>query len=201
MNLIRLFILFLFPTLLFAQRPGFEQGKLKLSFGSESEVVISGSSNVTGFTCIYQQDISCRGLVVEGDFEKNAIVLSNATLSLESCGFDCGNILMNKDFRHTIKSKEHPEILMEIHELHFECRPEKDGEEVKVKALVHLTVAGVKKVYSINAKSTLSENNLFVTGLFSVYMTDFCLSPPSLMFGMVTVDPILEIGFHFVLSN
>ena len=199
-NLAGLVMMAIFPGLLIAQRPELQKGNVKLSFGSESEVVISGSSNLTGFTCVYAQDISCKGLLFEGDYEANAIVLSNASLSLESCGFDCGNVVMNKDFQKTIQSKAHPEILMEIHELHFEREPKIDGEEVDVRALIYLKVAGTKRNYTINAKGKLDHNNLSISGKFSVCMTDFCLVPPSLLFGMVTVDPILEIDFKFVLS-
>ena len=195
-----LFFLICIPASLFSQKRQLQKGNVRLSFGSKSEVVISGSSNVTGFTCVYQQDISCKGLLFEGDYAANAIILSNARLSLESCGFDCGNSVMNKDFQKTIQSGTHPEIVLEIQELHFEKEPCIEGEEVNVNAMVYLKVAGTRKKYVIRSKGKLEQNDLVIYGDFSVCMTDFCLVPPSLMFGLVTVDPILEIGFRFALS-
>jgi hypothetical protein len=64
-----------------------------------------------------------------------------------------------------------------------------------------LTLGGVQKAISIPAEGKTEGVALRVTGAVEVIMTDYDLTPPSLMFGRIKVRDPVTVNFDLLLKS
>ncbi|MCP9290246.1 YceI family protein [Gracilimonas sediminicola] len=176
------------PALSFAQN-----GKVRLS--NESKLSINGKSNVNDFRCESEHELQQDSLDFDYHFSADTITVDGVSLFLEISEFDCGKKAINRDFRSTLKYKEHPFIQITLNELILE----NEENPVPKAANVTITIAGVERNYEVplNAFSS-SEEGVLVGGNKTLYMTDFGLTPPSPLFGLVQVSDELDIVFDLI---
>ncbi|WP_428236586.1 hypothetical protein [Gracilimonas sp.] len=176
------------PALSFAQN-----GKVRLS--NESKLSINGKSNVNDFRCESEHELQQDSLDFDYHFSADTITVDGVSLFLEISEFDCGKKAINRDFRSTLNYKEHPFIKITLNELILE----NEENPVPKAANVTITIAGVERNYEVplNAFSS-SEEGVLVGGNKTLYMTDFGLTPPSPLFGLVQVSDELDIVFDLI---
>ncbi|MGN8224128.1 YceI family protein [Gracilimonas sp. BCB1] len=177
------------PLLCFAQNE-----KARLS--NESKLSINGKSNVNDFKCESEHELQQDSLGFSYHFEADTINVDGVSLFLEISRFDCGKKAINRDFRSTLKYKEHPFIQITLNELILE----NEENPVPKSANVTITIAGVERNYEVPLDAFSStEEAVQVGGNKILYMTDFGLTPPSPLFGLVQVSDELDIVFELVI--
>lgn len=170
-----------------------QNGKVRLS--NESKLSINGKSNVNDFRCESEHQLQQDSLDFTYHFTADTITVDGVDLSLEVSQFDCGKRAINRDFRSTLKYQEHPFIQITLNELVLSD----SVDVVPTTAKVTITIAGVARNYDVPLHAFSSmEDRVIVGGSKILYMTDFGLTPPSPLFGLVQVSDELEIVFDLV---
>ncbi|MEX0610093.1 MAG: YceI family protein [Balneolaceae bacterium] len=173
-----------------------QTGKVQLS--NESNLSINGKSNVNEFRCRYDHELQRDLLQYSYRYSDGSIRLEGLTLSLEVDEFDCGRKGINRDFRNTLLYEKYPFIHITLNELVL-------GEEsdvVPTEALVTITIAGVKRVYTVPLNDFSSSEELILVGGNKILnMSDFGLTPPSPLMGLIKVSDELDIVFDLVITQ
>ncbi|WP_421774292.1 hypothetical protein [Gracilimonas sp.] len=181
-------VLCMLPLLSFAQN-----GEARLS--NESKLSINGKSNVNDFKCESEHEFQQDSLDFSYHFEADTINVNGVSLFLEISRFDCGKKAINRDFRNTLKYKNHPFIKITLNELILKTK----DNPIPTTANVIITIAGVERNYDVPLHAFLStEDGVLVGGNKILYMSDFGLTPPSPLFGLVQVRDELDIVFELV---
>lgn len=173
-----------------------QDGKVRLS--DESKLSIKGKSNVNEFSCQAEHDLQQDSLNYFYQVSGDTVTVNGVLLALEIDQFDCGKRAINRDFRSTLKFKEYPFIEIILNELVLADPSDIIPEE----ALVTIRIAGVERKYTVPLQSFSSSEDHFVVGGNKIlHMTDFGLTPPSPMLGLIKVDDELDIEFDLVISR
>lgn len=163
---------------------------------SRSDISIIGTSNVTDYTCRLHNTGDLKKLQVESTRTQNLIELNGAKINLNSNQFDCGNAIMNKDFKRAIQSQNHPYI--EVVFLQFELQEDTPNakEQHFVPCKIQIELAGVSKTYNGHIKTlSIASDRLTLEGELALHMSDFNIDPPKAMFGMVQASDEIKIGY------
>lgn len=183
----------LLPSQLYSQDRNTEE----VSLSDESNLSINGTSNVTDFSCGLEQHLSQEKLSFSYQFEQNRVLVDGNTLYINAEQFDCGKRGINRDFKKALKVKEYPYIKITLKELIVT-----DAQSFPTEALVNIEIAGVVREYMISLVEIESfSNSVRVRGEKSLNITDFNLSPPTALFGMVKVRDELSIDFNLIISQ
>ena len=146
---------------------------IKLS-AQENFVKINGSTNVNTFQCINSK------------FKSESYSFSEKNLPniiLKVTDFDCGNKMMTKDFQKILNAEKYPEMTIKF--LNF-TRNQK-----KFLAVVEVKMMNQSRKYNVEFNL---ENNKMV-GRKNVKFSDFNITPPKKMGGMVVVKDDLDLTF------
>lgn len=172
-----------------------QDGKVQLS--NESKLSINGKSNVNDFRCQSEHELRQDPMNFTYHFQGDTINVDGVSLSLEISRFDCGKKAINRDFRSTLKYEEYPFIEIVLNELVLE-----DEEDIiPSMAKITIRIAGEERKYEVPLTAFESrENEVLVGGKKMLRMTDFGLTPPSPMFGLIQVRDELEVEFDLVIQ-
>ena len=162
---------------------------------SSARVSIEGTSNIHGYTAsstaltIAALDVDAADEDVLGRaLEANAIrafevVIPTTSLTSPRDGID-------KNMHKALKAAEHPDIRFRLRSL----------DAAAGTATGRLTIAGVEKDVTLNVQVMRQAAGLGVTGTTSLMMTDYGVTPPKAMLGMLKTNPKVTITFELVLS-
>ena len=122
-----------------------------------------------------------------GALEAFEISIPAATLSSPKEGLD-------KNMHKALKVTEHPEITFRLSRL--------EGADASgaLRGVGILKIAGVEREVTLALKTLRTEANLTVTGEVQLLMTDFGITPPKAMLGMLKTDPKVTVTFETVLG-
>lgn len=155
---------------------------------SESSLEINGSTNLNTFNCTLNFE-AIDAIVTTNYFKNgNKINFRNTALKLENNCFDCGNRMMNKDFRKMLNSDVYPYVTLELQEIAVNPLNRKE-----VYAYTIISMAGVSKTYSIPLNVQF-ESRIDVTGCLSLKLTDFGITPPRKALGFIMVSNDFDIN-------
>ena len=153
----------------------------------ESQLTITGDTNIKGFTCNFDTSFLKGPQIVSYGITGSTIKFTNAVLVLDNLGFDCGNRGINKDFNGLIKSDKYPEILLEIKEMDLHS-------DTRGMARVKITIAGMERFYKVPVAINNTEIAEF-KGKLELDINDFGLEPPNKLFGIIKVKDDIQINF------
>ncbi len=142
----------------------------------ENFVQINGSTNVNKFQCINNKFKPEAGAYTFSD--KN---LPNIILKVTD--FDCGNRMMTKDFQKILNADKYPDMIIRF--INF-IKIQKS-----IVAVVEVRMMNQSKRYNIEFDV---ENNRLV-GRKNVKFSDFNITPPKKMGGMIVVKDDLNLIF------
>ena len=178
-------LFFVSPENVFAR----QSNEVKSLILEDSKLRINGTSNVNDFECIYEDEIEPDTLTHNIQVQDTSIAVLGDDISLKIDSFNCGKRGINKDFRKTLKSDVHPNIEIELLSI-------VSPNGVPTLANVATTLGGVTKEYTIELRDYKFQNNLvIVSGTNKINMTDFGISPPTALFGMIKVKDQISIDF------
>jgi polyisoprenoid-binding protein YceI len=184
-----------------AAAPGQEAAALPLGVASGT-VSLAGTSNVHDYTAStkslrvtrvqFAPSVAGPELWTEilkpGALEAFDVAIPAATLISDKEGLD-------KNMHKALKVAEHPDITFRLRRLE-----PKAGGAGALQGVGILKVAGVEREVILDLKTARKESGLAVSGRVALLMTDFGITPPKAMLGMLKTDPKVTITFETVLT-
>jgi len=166
----------------------------------ESRLRIEGTSTIDTFTCEAETIVGSGYLQGSRDVagEKSRIGSEEASVELvvPVTSFDCGKARMNRDMYEALKASSHPEIgfLLDGVEV-VDSNP--DGEEYNLRATGRLSLAGEERQVTLSVRGTnLPDGRLRATGAVDLLMSDFGITPPSALLGLVRARDQITVAFE-----
>lgn len=181
-------------------QPTRAQGQ-RLVVHSDSQFWIQGEATTNDFTCrVGQVDgrakLPAPKKVLASSSEKRE---PTVIVKVAVGAFDCGNRIMTKDLKETLKVEEYPHIRFELIDARVGTPIDTTAEWRPVKVLGALTVAGTKRVTTLSALGrALDESRFRIRGCHSIRMTDFEIEPPTKAFGLIKVKDQIEVQFDLL---
>ena len=166
-----------------------------------SRVSLAGTSNIHAYTASTTAARIVRlqaangapnvnpleGLLTPGAVEAFEISIPAATLSSPKEGID-------KNMHKALKATEHPDITFRL------SRLEEADASGAIRGVGTLRIAGVEREVVLTLKTRRTDVQLTVTGEVALLMTDFGITPPKAMLGMLKTDPKVTVTFETVLG-
>lgn len=184
---------------LFAAAPIGAASPASVSLAS-GRVSIAGTSNIHPYTAsttsVRLVRVQLAGGAAGGDWadllkpgaiEAFEIAIQAATLSSPREGVD-------KTMLKALKVEEHPVIAFRL------SRLESAGAPGAYRGVGTLEIAGVAREVTLNLKTQQNESTFTVKGDAQLLMTDFGVTPPKAMLGMLKTDPKVTVTFETVLA-
>ena len=163
-----------------------------------ARVTLEGTSNIHGFTAtttaIHVKELSVANagegealdqVLRPGALERLEIVIPTTTLSSPRDGVD-------KNMHKALKAQDYPEIRFRLKGL------EVAGDAYRVTGL--LSIAGVEKDVTLAVRAERKGATLAVTGTTDLLMTDFGITPPKAMLGMLRTNAKVQIRIDLVVA-
>lgn len=167
----------------------------------ESRLWVEGTSTVRSFTC---EATDLRGNVAAAagatslaiaDIENS---VASASIVASVVGLDCGNGTMDGHLRRALKAPQHPHITFNL----TDHRVAGSGREADVTMTGRLRIAGQERPITIQADAIQEANGgLRVRGSKQLAMTEFGVTPPSLMLGTMKVGDRVTVHFDVLLRR
>ena len=163
-----------------------------------STLRIQGKTNVNRFTCNISEYAEKDTIICLGDPSK-PVKLTGA-LEMDVLSFDCHSKLITKDFRKTIKADRYPRLTIRF--LSLETMPVLANNTEAIKGWVEVELAGVIKKFQLNYSfSKASTGNIQLDGGRSFSFSDFNLSPPKKLGGLVKIKDAFDVNFKLTLKT
>ena len=168
-------------------------GKIKWVVLNNGSLHVNGSTNINNFSCIVSDERPFDTLTCL--INKDASVTMNGEISLDLMGFDCHNPMMTADLRKTLKAKEYPK--MRIQFLSLNKYPEMKSSQEVINGQVKIELSGVTKSYEVNYKFYMDDKKVLqLVGNRKVNFSDFNLTPPRKLGGIIRVNDVLDVEFN-----
>jgi hypothetical protein len=165
-----------------------------------ARVSIAGTSNIHEFNASttdvqlarFELADAARGpsllnaIVLPGSLQAFEIVVKAGTLTSPKDGLD-------KNMWKALKTDKHPDIVFKLTRL--------DGKPGALRAIGLLTIAGVQKEVAFDLKAAANASTVTVIGDVPLLMTDYGITPPKAMLGMLKTDPKITVTFEIVLAS
>jgi polyisoprenoid-binding protein YceI len=170
-----------------------------MTMQAESRIWVDGKSSI--------RDWSCKALDVNAaiDASPSAVAqvaagekgIRTVRITVPADKMECGNGTMNEHMKKALKVDENPTIVFKL--TSYDVARTAAGSAGTLKGM--LTLGGVQKAISIPAEGKTEGVALRVTGAVEVIMTDYDLTPPSLMFGRIKVRDPVTVNFDLLLKS
>ena len=158
----------------------------------ESRIWIDGASNVSSFTC-EAGPIEGSAQLPDTPIMKAGLADAPA-LSAPVRLFDCGNGRMNSDLYDALDAKRHPYI--EFRLLGAGVSDGWAGEWQRIQVTGEIAIKGAWRTVSLTAEGRRLKNGLYrVRGRAPLKMTDFDVTPPTALLGMVRARDDIVVRF------
>lgn len=152
----------------------------------ESEVVITGSSNVHDWESVAEEFSGSASIEIE---EGSLVSISDLDFNVVVDGIKSGKGGMDSKTYDALNKKKHPNIVFVLNEI----------TEINEDSLIangELTISGVTKTISMNVQyEVLADGSVSFKGSKPLKMTDFKVDPPTAMFGAVKAYDDVEVTF------
>ncbi len=132
-------------------------------------------------------------LTIDKSVRKNEPSKISGSMSLDVDDFDCHNKMMTSDLRKTLKAKNFPTIFIRF--INLNRYPDADREDA-IKGTVIIELAGVSKRFDVDYRYIpLGGGNLRLIGTKQVNFSDFNISAPRKLGGMIKTNNELSVEF------
>ena len=174
---------------------------IKVMVQPQSMLQIQGKTNVNSFQCYCAPPASVVGFNAESSSETQKINFKKAALTVLTKSLDCRHKIMNRDMYQTLKAEHYPtitlsisQVLIPIHSIN--ARWKLTG---PIATEAYLTLAGMKRKIDLLVTISQPFSNIYrFTAKKSLLLTDFGLTPPTALMGMVKVknEIVLDIDLY-----
>jgi hypothetical protein len=157
---------------------------------------VDGSTNINNFSCAITNYSNPDTILTART--PTLPVLLTGRLQLDIQKFDCHNPVMTADLRKTLKYKEFPHLTIRF--LNMSKYPDASLSQ-DIKGTVVIELAGVSKPFQVNYKVVSASNSfLNLVGSRRVNFSDFGISPPRKLGGMIKTNNELDVEFNLRLK-
>lgn len=159
-----------------------------------SSLMVNGSTNVNKFSCVIpacpQQDT-----ITVSQGKGSEPVQLDGRIRLPVSIFDCHISAMTRQLRETLKEKQFPALCIRF--LSLSRFPELSTAPAQVTGLVEIGIAGVTKRFEISYQiSQDTQQMIHLRGTRIVNFSDFNLTPPTKLGGMIKTRDALSVDFQ-----
>jgi hypothetical protein len=166
----------------------------KWVISESSSLAVNGTTNINKFTCDIVAYDQADTLTLNRARADKDISLSG-TIGLKVQSFDCHNSMMTHDLRKTLKEKEYPRLY--IHFINLKEFPELTTHPSAITGMVNIELAGVTKRFEINYQVSVNDKKVIhLLGSRDINFSDFNLTPPRKLGGMIKTNDKLNVVFH-----
>jgi len=165
---------------------------------ASAKVSIAGTSNIHEWTAAttdvrvtriaLASGVAGAGLLAAvvnpGAVEAFEIAIRTAALSSPKDGVD-------KNMHKALKAEQFKDITFRL--VRFDAKP-------GLRAIGMLKIAGVEREVAFDLKTTATATALTITGDVPLLMTDYGITPPKALMGMLKTDPKVTVKFEVVLA-
>jgi hypothetical protein len=173
--------------------PLFSEGRNKEKGDNCSNfIIISGASNVNHFSFSYTK--------LSPDFGTALLYPSlphGNEINIPVREFEPSNPLMYKDFLENLHENEYPTITIRFTDL------KQNGVKIPFDNSMHevmITIAGVTRDYNVDCIIQNCGSHYLLSGSKTVRLTDFRLTPPEKLSGLVKVKDEITVSFGIMLN-
>jgi len=157
---------------------------------------VSGRTNINKFNWDLDNYGQPDTIIVSRSGTEPVQLRGDIQLSVEK--FDCHNMIMTADLRKTLKVKNYPYLIIRF--LNINKYPESTGQE-GIKGWVSIQLAGVTRQYEVSYRiAAASKNQVYLVGSQQVTFSDFNISPPRKLGGMIKTNNELAVVFNLNLQ-
>lgn len=162
-----------------------------------STLSIQGSTNVNKFTCKFDYYYGGDTLQYLRNHRTGKLNFSSNRMTIPVRRFDCGAKQISNDFRKTLKSETHPELLIAFRSLENPF----NQNDCFIDGVVDITLAGVTTTYTVRYLVKLDKNTILLNGTRSVNFSEFGLEAPTKLQGLIKVQDVLNVEFNLVIKE
>ena len=192
----------------------------RLVSGGASQLVLQGSSNVAPWRCSGRTidgrmevaaPLSRINNVIDRIEDGNVAMLTAQTASFPQPTFRlkvpvntirCGNRQMERDMYEALRSDAHPMIEFQFAELVGGINHDIDHGSYRAKIAGTLSLAGARKNVSVDVEAQrIARDRFRLKARLPLRMTDFRITPPTALFGMVKAKDELIVHFDLILQE
>ena len=155
-------------------------------------LVINGESNVNKFSFSYMTPLLARGDNASKGAEDERIDFKIPVHQVKP-----GNPRMYDDFLSLLKAKEYPFIIISLQRGNS-YREGNSG--ISRNERIFVTIAGITRDYTVNCTLAHCNEDLVLNGKQTLRLTDFGLSPPVRLMGIVKVEDEINVRFGFIVN-
>jgi polyisoprenoid-binding protein YceI len=177
---------------------GSAQAPLTIASG---RVSLSGTSNVHAYTAstttvrvtAVRLGETAAGALWDRVFDPGVITAFEIAIPAATLTSPKGDL--DKNMHKALKVAEHSDITFRL--LRFETKPDAAG---AARAIGMLQIAGVEREVALELTTKRGGATLTVQGSVDLLMTDYGVTPPKAMLGMLKTDPKVTVTFETVLA-
>ena len=171
-----------------------QTGTLKIA---SANVTITGTTNVHGYTAATKTArlTSVKTGAFDGDLMNLAAtpaLLEAFEIAIPAASLKSTKDGIDKNMHKALKTDKFADIIFRMKSM--------QKTTTGVRALGTLTIAGVSKEIALDLTAKRAGSNLLVAGEIPLLMTDYGVTPPKAMMGMMKTDPKITIGLELVLA-
>ena len=199
----KMIVFLLILNLIFLSSDSIPTGEGKFKILPESRVYLEGTTNVNKFKCDCGNNFESNTYHLR-NIEGNKMEFSNTLLSLPIEFFDCKNRKMDRDLQKALKADQFPAVRIQLENITLaqgHLTSIETGNWTHAKGMVNISLAGVTRQHVIPVKAKKGMLHQFhFTGHQSMKMTDFKVTPPEALFGMIKANDPITFYFDLVLT-
>jgi len=163
-----------------------------------STLQVAGKSNVNNFTCNITE-YAAKDTIICIDDPSKPIKLSGE-LQMDILSFDCNSIMITKDLRKTLKAEAYPTF--HIRFLSLQSMPALQHNTELIKGCLEVELAGVVKKFELYYSFTaIGASYIKLKGSHKFCFSDFKLSPPRKLAGLIKIKDEFDVNFQLVLRG
>ena len=158
---------------------------------------IQGRSNVNSFQCDVKEYLRADTISLYKEEQQPQFAIKGG-LSIIVNQFDCHQRYMTGDFRKTLKAQKYPELKIDLLSIgNFATTGNKN-----VKGTMAITLAGITRKMEVDYLVATDNNGyLHLNGTRQVLFSDFGLTPPSKLAGLIKVEEQINVHFLLILRS
>lgn len=188
-----LFLIFMMATSFHDDKSGI----VRWVISNGCSLKVDGSTNVNTFSCAISNYGHPDTITVAR--QKRIPLGMSGYIMLDVNNFDCHNQVMTADLRKTLKSKDFPKIIIRF--ISIDMYPEAGTSHTSTKGIVMIQIAGVTRKMEVNYKVVSAEKKLInLVGYQAILFSDFDISPPKKLGGMIKTNNKLKVEFDLKLK-
>ena len=159
---------------------------------SAFKIYISGTTNMHDFESDVTQVNGT--LIMDSLFNVKTLTIDIPVSSIKS-----GNSIMDKKTYNTFDAEKNPQINFALTNLDFNNR---SPYKLLIKTHGNLSMGGTKKAIYLTAKGKmLSKNKFNVEGKVVLKMTDFGMTPPTWLIGLMKVGDEITVNYNVTFTE